>query len=50
MPMLAQTRVAGRCKMEDGSTRDLDFSCAYIMLFERQGEHWVRMGDVSIFK
>ena len=36
--------------MDDGTIRDLDFTCAYIMLFERRGERWVRLGDVSTFK
>lgn len=48
--LIARTRVAGVRKMEDGAVRNLDFTCAYLMLFERRGERWVRLGDVSTFK
>ncbi len=48
--LLAQTKIAGRRKMDDGTIREMDFTCAYIMLFERRGERWVRLGDVSTFR
>ena len=48
--MIAQTKVVGRRKMEDGTEVELDFICAYVMLLERRGDQWVRLGDVSTFK
>lgn len=48
--MIAQIKVAGRRVMEDGAEWDLDFTCAYIMLYARKGERWIRLGDVSTFR
>jgi hypothetical protein len=47
---IVQVKVAGKRKMGDGSERDLDFICAWITLFERQGDRWVRRAEVSSFK
>jgi hypothetical protein len=46
---LVRVRVAGDQEGEDGSMADLDFTCAWITLFERQGEKWIRLGEVSSF-
>ena len=48
--LIAQTKIIGVRKMEDGSVRDLDFTCAYVMLYERRDDRWVRLGDVSTFR
>ena len=47
---IVQVKVAGKRAMDDGSEQDLDFTCAWITLYERQGETWIRLGDVSTFK
>ncbi|MFX1511498.1 MAG: hypothetical protein ACFFCQ_02825 [Promethearchaeota archaeon] len=47
---IVQVKVKGRRTMDDGSARDLDFICAWITLYERQGEKWIRLGEVSTFK
>jgi hypothetical protein len=47
---IVQVKVAGRRKMEDGVEVKLNFICAWITLFERQGERWLRRGEVSSFK
>jgi hypothetical protein len=47
---VVQVKVAGKRAAEDGTDRDLDFICAWITLYERQGKKWVRLGEVSSFK
>ena len=48
--MIVEVKVAGKRKMEDGLELDLNFICAWITLFERQGNRWLRLGEVSSFK
>jgi hypothetical protein len=48
--LIAQTKIAGNRRMDDGSELALDFTCAYIMLYEHRGDAWVRVGDISTFK
>ena len=45
-----QVKVTGTRQMEDGSERSLDFTCAWMTLFERQDDRWIRLTDVSTFK
>ena len=47
---IVQVKVAGRRTMDDGYERDLDFVCAWITLYERQGDRWMRLAEVSNFK
>jgi predicted O-methyltransferase YrrM len=47
---LVQVRVAGRSRIESGAERDFDVTWAWITLYERQGDGWVRLGEVSNFK
>jgi len=47
---IVQVKIVGRCTMDDGSERDLDFTCAWITLYERQDDKWMRLADVSTFK
>lgn len=47
---ILQIRVVGQRRMEDGSDRELDFICAWMTLYERQGERWMRLADASTFK
>jgi hypothetical protein len=47
---IVQVKVAGKRKMEDGTERDLDFTCAWITLYEREGSRWIKLAEVSNFK
>ena len=47
---IVQVKVAGKRTMDDGNERDLDFTCAWITLYERQDDRWIRLGEVSTFK
>ena len=47
---IVQVKVAGKRKMDDGTERDLDFTCACITLYERQEDKWIRVAEVSNFK
>jgi hypothetical protein len=47
---IVQVKVAGKRKMEDGTERDLDFACAWITLYEREGSRWMKLAEVSNFK
>jgi len=46
---LVQVKVSGRRKT-GGAERALDFTCAWINLFKRHEDKWVRLGDVSSFR
>lgn len=47
---VVQVKVAGKRKMDDGTQRDLDFTCAWITLYEREGSRWIKLAEVSNFK
>ena len=47
---IVQVKVAGKRAMENGVERDIDFTCAWITLYERQGDKWIRLAEVSNFK
>ena len=47
---IVQVKVAGKRTIENGAERDLDFTCAWITLYERQGDKWLRLTEVSNFK
>ena len=47
---IVQVKVAGKRMMENGTERELDFTCAWITLYERQEDKWIRLGEVSNFK
>lgn len=44
---IARVKVAGRSSRDDGSESELDFTCAWITLYERRGNEWLRLGEVS---
>ena len=46
---LVRVKVAGVQEQADGSQAELDFICAWITLFKREGDSWVRLGEVSSF-
>jgi hypothetical protein len=45
-----QVAVKGKRKSDDGSEKNLDFTCAWITLYGRQDDKWIRLTDVSSFK
>ena len=47
---IVQVKVAGNRALDDGTERGLDFTCAWITLYKRQGDNWVRLAEVSNFK
>jgi hypothetical protein len=47
---IVQVKIAGERTVPDGSTRELDFTCAWMTLFERRDKKWVRISEVSTFK
>ena len=47
---IVKVKVAGKRKLDDGSVRDLNFTCAWITLYEKQKDKWIRLGEVSSFK
>jgi hypothetical protein len=47
---IVQVKVAGKRKADDGTERDLDFTCAWITLYQREGDRWVKLAEVSNFK
>ena len=46
---LVRVKVEGDQEQLDGSMAELDFTCAWITLFKREGEGWIRLGEVSSF-
>jgi hypothetical protein len=44
---IVQVKVAGRRRMSDGSEREMDSTWAWLTLYERQGEKWIRLVEVS---
>ena len=48
--LIAQVKVSGQQQVGDGSTQPLDFVSAWLMLYERQDDRWVRLADVSTFR
>ena len=47
---IVQVKVAGKRKMDNGANRNLNFTCAWITLYERVGDRWIRLAEVSNFK
>ena len=44
---LVQVKVAGRSPAEFGAERTFDVTWAWITLYERKGDRWIRLGEVS---
>ncbi|MHA2030008.1 MAG: hypothetical protein ACXAB7_17020 [Candidatus Kariarchaeaceae archaeon] len=45
-----QVKVVGIQTIEENKERELDFVCAWITVYHRQNDTWVRLADVSTFK
>lgn len=48
--VLAQVYARGTQTGEDGKEEPLEFTCAWIELYRRQGDEWFRVGNVSNFE
>lgn len=48
--VIAQVYARGTQRQEDGTQEPLEFTCAWIELYERRGDRWLRVGNVSNFK
>ncbi|MCA9988669.1 MAG: nuclear transport factor 2 family protein [Anaerolineales bacterium] len=48
--LIAQVKVSGQQQVGDGSVQPLDFVSAWLMLYERRDDRWVRLADVSTFR
>jgi len=46
---IVQVNVAGTRTMDDGES-DFDYTFAWITLYSRQGDKWIRLGEVSNYK
>ena len=46
---IVRVKVVGIRRMNDGTERELDFICAWITLYRRQNNKWIRLGEVSSF-
>ncbi len=44
---IVRVKVAGSQNLEDGSQNDFDVTYAWITLYERQGDKWIRTVEVS---
>ena len=47
---IVRVKVEGRRSVSPDSTRALDFTCAWITLYRREGDRWIRLGEVSSFE
>lgn len=45
-----RVKVKGETRNMDGSKTVLDFVCAWLWVFKRIGDRWVRVGEVSTWK
>ncbi len=45
-----KVRVGGKSMKEDGSESKFNSDCAWLWLFRRVGERWMRIGEVSTWK
>jgi hypothetical protein len=47
---IVQVNVAGKRTMDGGIDRDFDNTFAWITLYQRQDDKWIRLGEVSNYK
>jgi len=45
-----RVKVKGETIQEDGSKSQLDFICAWLWIFRREGDKWIRIGEVSTWR
>jgi len=47
--VVAKVRARGTSTRSDGSSTDIEFEAAWIELYERRGQEWIAIGNVSSF-
>ncbi len=45
-----QVKVSGERRDDDGTRRPMDFVCAWLTLYRRVGDRWLRLGEASTWK
>lgn len=45
-----RVKVKGETIREDGSKNTLDFVCAWLWIFRREKDRWIRVGEVSTWR
>ena len=48
--LIAQVKASGVQRKDSGGEEPIEFVCAWIELYEKQGGRWMRVGNVSNFK
>ncbi len=48
--MNVKVKVSGTRVNDDGSSRPVDFTCAWLTLYKRDGDRWLRLGEVSTWR
>jgi hypothetical protein len=48
--VIVQVYARGTQRQDDGTVEPLEFTCAWIELYRRQDDRWLRVGNVSSFK
>ena len=48
--MNVKVKVSGTRVNDDGSTRPVNFICAWLTLYRREGDRWLRLGEVSTWR
>ncbi len=47
---VVHVRVAGKRAMDDGTAAEFDTTWAWITMYRRQDDKWIRLGEVSSYK
>jgi hypothetical protein len=47
---IVQVKIEGERKLENDSIYDLNFTCAWISLYEKMDDKWIKLGIVDNFK
>ena len=47
---LVRVKIEGERKYENDTISNFDFICAWITLYKREGDNWIRLGEVSNFQ
>ena len=48
--IICQLKVSGDRKLEYGTIRKIDFTCAWLTLYKRENDRWITLTEVSTFK
>ncbi len=47
---IVQVKISGERKQENDSIYNFDFTCAWITMYERENDKWIRIGEVDNYK